>query len=78
MLEDKSLLIPGEEGRKSLEVARGIYKSSELGRLVNSPIIYAHRQNVYSCFKYGIQLRTIKCLLKNTLSGFTCLGTRKE
>jgi predicted dehydrogenase len=38
IIEDKDPFIPAEEGRKSLELVFGIYRSSELGRLVKLPL----------------------------------------
>jgi predicted dehydrogenase len=44
IIEDKDPLIPGEEGKKSLEVILGIYKSSKLGRLIKLPLSHANMQ----------------------------------
>jgi predicted dehydrogenase len=44
IIEDKDPLIPGEEGKKTLEVVLGIYKSSKLGRLVKLPLSHADMQ----------------------------------
>ena len=46
IIEDNDPLIPAEEGKKSLEVVLGIYKSSRLGRLVKFPLSSADRQTM--------------------------------
>jgi predicted dehydrogenase len=38
IVEDREPFIPGEQGRKSLEMVMSIYKSSELGQLVRLPL----------------------------------------
>lgn len=38
VLEDKEPLVPGEEGRKSLEITIGIYESSKKGELIRFPV----------------------------------------
>jgi len=38
IIEDKEPLVPGEEGRKSVEMTEGIYRSSREGRLITFPL----------------------------------------
>jgi predicted dehydrogenase len=46
IIEDNDPFIPAEEGKKSLEVVLGIYKSSRLGRLVKFPLSNKDRQTL--------------------------------
>ena len=38
IIEDKEPFIPAEESRKALEIVLGVYRSSELGRLIKFPL----------------------------------------